>query len=581
MFGSIKAIDNNEIIIENISHKTISSLMNCHLILEEGNRKIVAEIIFLDDNIVKALLVGEIINNKFVAGVIKKPSANCSSRVISYQELELIFGENKLNKNNLFLGKSAIYNDFNISVPLDNFFAFHSAILGNTGSGKSCCVTSLFQNLFLGNVERPVNAHIVLFDAYGEYINAFNGLNNNGMNFKVYDASHMENNGDMLNYPAYFLDVDDLALLLQLKTADQIPILEKTLKLVKIFKSNSEQVKQYKNNIIANTIQDILTSGRTSTQIRDQIVAVLSRYNTETLNLESVIHQVGYDRTLRQCLQIDNQGKMLAIYDVAVFLEQFGRVSLEEVKIDECIPYSLEDIYYALEFALISEGNITSDIAYKQNNILKSRLHSIINSEKNYIFKSNGYISKENYVSDLLRNTQIIDINLSGLDDRFAKVITKLYSRLFFKYTTDGFQKNNLSINIVLEEAHRYVQKDSDIDVLGYNIFDRITKEGRKYGTLLTFITQRPSELSETALSQCANFVVFRIYHPKDLEIIKNMSTNVSNSNLEQIKSLTPGTGLVFGSGFSIPTLVKFNLPNPLPNSTSIEVSKLWYQIEQ
>ena len=581
MFGSIKAIDNNEIIIENISHKTISSLMNCHLILEEGNRKIVAEIIFLDDNIVKALLVGEIINNKFVAGVIKKPSANCSSRVISYQELELIFGENKLNKNNLFLGKSAIYNDFNISVPLDNFFAFHSAILGNTGSGKSCCVTSLFQNLFLGNVERPVNAHIVLFDAYGEYINAFNGLNNNGMNFKVYDASHMENNGDMLNYPAYFLDVDDLALLLQLKTADQIPILEKTLKLVKIFKSNSEQVKQYKNNIIANTIQDILTSGRTSTQIRDQIVAVLSRYNTETLNLESVIHQVGYDRTLRQCLQIDNQGKMLAIYDVAVFLEQFGRVSLEEVKIDECIPYSLEDIYYALEFALISEGNITSDIAYKQNNILKSRLHSIINSEKNYIFKSNGYISKENYVSDLLHNTQIIDINLSGLDDRFAKVITKLYSRLFFKYTTDGFQKNNLSINIVLEEAHRYVQKDSDIDVLGYNIFDRITKEGRKYGTLLTFITQRPSELSETALSQCANFVVFRIYHPKDLEIIKNMSTNVSNSNLEQIKSLTPGTGLVFGSGFSIPTLVKFNLPNPLPNSTSIEVSKLWYQIEQ
>ena len=581
MFGSIKAIDNNEIIIENISHKTISSLMNCHLILEEGNRKIVAEIIFLDDNIVKALLVGEIINNKFVAGVIKKPSANCSSRVISYQELELIFGENKLNKNNLFLGKSAIYNDFNISVPLDNFFAFHSAILGNTGSGKSCCVTSLFQNLFLGNVKRPVNAHIVLFDAYGEYINAFNGLNNNGMNFKVYDASHMENNGDMLNYPAYFLDVDDLALLLQLKTADQIPILEKTLKLVKIFKSNSEQVKQYKNNIIANTIQDILTSGRTSTQIRDQIVAVLSRYNTETLNLESVIHQVGYDRTLRQCLQIDNQGKMLAIYDVAVFLEQFGRVSLEEVKIDECIPYSLEDIYYALEFALISEGNITSDIAYKQNNILKSRLHSIINSEKNYIFKSNGYISKENYVSDLLRNTQIIDINLSGLDDRFAKVITKLYSRLFFKYTTDGFQKNNLSINIVLEEAHRYVQKDSDIDVLGYNIFDRITKEGRKYGTLLTFITQRPSELSETALSQCANFVVFRIYHPKDLEIIKNMSTNVSNSNLEQIKSLTPGTGLVFGSGFSIPTLVKFNLPNPLPNSTSIEVSKLWYQIEQ
>ena len=581
MFGRIIGIDNNEVLIENKSHKAVSDIMNCHLIFEENDRRIVGEIIFIDDEIVRVLLLGEITDNKFSSGILKKPSGNSSIRIVTIDELEIIFGKNKVSKDNLLLGKSVIYNGLNISVPLNNFFAYHSAILGNTGSGKSCCVARLFQNLFLKNEKAPVNAHIVLFDAYGEYVDTFNEFNNRNLNFKTYTTSQDDTDGPVINFPAYFLDSDDLAILLQATTADQIPVLEKTLKLVKIFKSHSDQVKQYKNSIIANTLLDILASGRSPSQIRDQIVAVLTHYNTETLNLDSVIHQVGYDRTLAQCLQLDKQGKILAIFDVVTFLQQFDKVDLDEINTDRFITYSLEDIYYALEFALISEGNITNDLAYKQNNILKSRLQSIINSENSKIFETGMYVSKEEYVNDLLNNTQIIDIDLSSLDDRFAKIITKLFSRLFFRYTIENYNKKVLSINIVLEEAHRYVQKDSDIDIIGYNIFDRITKEGRKYGTLLTFITQRPSELSETALSQCANYIVFRIYHPKDLEIVRSMSSNVSNSTLEQVKSLNPGVAMAFGSGFNIPTLVKFDLPSPLPRSTSLKINELWYKEEE
>ena len=581
MFGSIKRVEKNEVVIENLSHKTTSSLMNCHIILEENNRKIVGEIIFIDEYSVKALLVGEIINGRFSAGILKKPANNCSIRIIHYEELESMYGKNELNKSYLLLGKSAIYNNFPISTPLNNFFAHHSAIIGNTGSGKSCCVARLFQNLFFVNPNKPKNAHIVLFDAYGEYVNTFNELNNNGMNFKVYDTVSTGGWGEMLNLPAYLLDADDLAILLQVTKPEQIPVLEKTLKLVKIFKSSSDQVKRYKNNIIANVLEDILTSGRSSTQIRDQVIAVLSHYNTETLNLESIIHQVGYDRTFRQCLLIDNQGKMSSIYDVITFLQQFDRVNLDLVETDPFLTYTLEDLFYALDFALASEGNITSDIAYKQNNILKSRLQSIINSEKNQLFRADMYVSRDEYVANLINNNQIIDINLSNIDDRFAKVLTKLYSKLLFKYTTHLYDRGSVSINIVLEEAHRYVQKDSDIDIIGYNIFDRITKEGRKYGTLLTFITQRPSELSETALSQCANFIVFRVYHPKDLEMIKNMSADVPDSTIEEIKSLSPGVGMALGSGFKLPTLIKFDLPNPLPKSTSISVDEVWYDKEE
>ena len=577
MFGKILKIDNNELTIENLGRKAISSLMNCHIVLEDEFRKVVGEIIYIDESLIKVLLVGEIVNNKFISGIIKKPSAISNIRIITMDELELIFGKNEISKNNLLLGKSAIYKGLNISVSLNSFFANHSAIIGNTGSGKSCGIARILQNLFLSSSMKPINSHIVLFDAYGEYINTFKEINGSGMGTVNY-TTHIEREGEyQLSFPAYFLDVDDLAILLQVQNGELIPVLDKTLKLVTIFKSDDPVMKEYKNDIIANCLLDILTSGRSSSHIRDQIIAVLSHYNTETLNLDSIIHQPGYDRTFRQCLLIDEQGKMNAIFEVVKFLQQFEKINLDKVNISNDLVYNLDDLYYALEFALISEGNITSDKAYKQNNILKTRLQTIINGNEKEIFDFNGYISKEEFIRKMFQNTQLININLSYLDDRFAKVITKLFSKLFFEYTTNIIPRGSFSVNIILEEAHRYVQNDNDINVIGYNIFDRITKEGRKYGTLLTFITQRPSELSKTALSQCANYIVFRVFHPEDLDIVRSMSTNVAMETLEQVKALNPGTAFCFGTGFKIPTLVMFDLPSPLPESTSLNISKLWY----
>ena len=373
------------------------------------------------------------------------------------------------------------------------------------------------------------------------------------------------------------MDVDDLAILLQVQSSEQIPVLTKALKLVTIFKSNNPLMKEYKNDIIANCLLDILTSGRSSSHIRDQIIAVLSHYNTETLNLDAIIHQPGYDRTFRQCLLIDEQGKMNAIFEVVKFLQNFEKVNLDNLKVTTDFAYTLDDLYYALEFALISEGVINSNTSYEQNNILKNRLQSIINSNEKEIFKFDEYISKETFVETMFNGVQLININLDNLDDRFAKIITKLYSKLLFNYTTSRNPRGKFSVNIVLEEAHRYVQNDNDINIIGYNIFDRITKEGRKYGTLLTFITQRPSELSTTALSQCANYIVFRVFHPEDLNIVRSMSTNVSSETLEKIKGLNPGTAFCFGTGFKISTLVMFTLPRPLPESTSLKISELWY----
>jgi len=373
MFGRIIKIDGNYCTIKNIGKETHSELMNCHVIFEEIGRKVVGEIIKISDEEINILLIGEIENNIFAPGIIKKPSNNIIPRIINVDELELIIGKNQDSKNNLIIGSSSIYRNFNISISLNSFFANHSAIIGNTGSGKSCGVARILQNLFIKSQEKPINSHIVIFDAYGEYTNAFDEMNNiPSLGFKKYTTKVEKEGEALLKIPPHFLEVDDLAILLSVTDADQLPVLEKTLKLVYIFTSNEPRLKEYKNDIIAKCLLDILTSGKSGSSIRDQIIAVLSHYNTDTLNLDSIIKQPGYDRTLKQCLLIDDQGKMNAILLVTEFLRQFERVSLADIVIDNGFVYTLDDLYYALEFALISEGTINSNESYNKNNILKT-----------------------------------------------------------------------------------------------------------------------------------------------------------------------------------------------------------------
>ena len=218
---------------------------------------------------------------------------------------------------------------------------------------------------------------------------------------------------------------------------------------------------------------------------------------------------------------------------------------------------------------------------YDEYNQLKVRLQQIINSDYNYLFKVDEYITKDDYVRKLFdneRKCQIINFNLNNIDERFAKKLAKIFSKIFFDFTTTLNQRASYPIHIILEEAHRYVQNDNDVNILGYNIFDRITKEGRKYGVILGLITQRPSELSITALSQCSNFMVLRMFYPDDLNIIRSITTNLNEDIYEKIKSFLPGNALVFGISFKLPLVVSLDLPNPMPESTSVNISNIWYK---
>ena len=581
MFGRITEIIDNYVYVENSAHELRSNILNIHVIFEETNRKVVGEVLSVNKDIIKIFLVGEIRDNMFYPGIMRKPSFQCIPRIVYKQELELLLGKQDVfDKSYVYLGKSVTYEKFNIKMNLNDFFSNHFAILGNSGSGKSCGVARILQNIFQDNKAGiPKNAHIVLFDVYGEYNDAFKNANDiPNLGYKSYN---MDENYNTINVPAYFLDIDDLALLLNVKSASQLPILEKTLKLVYIFNSLDNNVQEYKTDIIAESLLDILSSGRNPNQIRDQIIAILTRYNTRDLNLDTPIVQPGYTRTFKQCMNIDSSGKMTALDLIINYLQQYKQLDLSSITVNHNIKYGLEDIYYALDFALISEGALKSEKIYDEYNVLKVRLQQIINSENRRFFdEGTERITKNEFVERLFnadKNYQIINFNLNNVEERFVKILTKIYTRIFFNYVTNLKERASFPIHVILEEAHRYVQNDTDIEVLGYNIFDRIAKEGRKYGLLLGLITQRPSELSTTALSQCSNFISFKIFHPSDINIISNISSNVSEETIEKIKNLLPGTAIVFGTAFKVPLLVKLDLPNPMPKSTSVDIVNKWY----
>ncbi|MDE6292126.1 MAG: ATP-binding protein, partial [Bacilli bacterium] len=330
----ILGFENSNIFVENNKGVADTNYIGYHVVFPEPDHKIVGEIIGISEKQVTIMLIGEIINGKFSNGVLKKPSMNSIARIIFKSELESILGnQNYLDHANLLFGTSPIYKDYVITSSLNNFFANHFAIIGNTGSGKSCGLARLIQNVFFtSSNELPKNAHVSLFDVYGEYYNTFDEMNKfEGLHFKKYTTQQEFGSAELLTIPAYFLGVDDLAILLGATEPTQLPVLSKAIDLVKIFKSHDPKAEEHKNDIIAKCVLDILSSGKSSTQLRDQVVSVLSSYNTETLNLNSLIRQPGYDRTLRQCLNIDDQGKINSMNLVIDFLQKHIRIDIDKV----------------------------------------------------------------------------------------------------------------------------------------------------------------------------------------------------------------------------------------------------------
>ena len=581
MFKEIKNITKNYAIAE-INGDINSDILNINVVIEDNDLRILGEVEDIDNDLVKIAFLGEFHEGKFYSGIIRRPSLKSNIRIINTDELKELVGEN--DDKSMLLGLSPLYNNYPVKINIDKMFSNHLAIFGNTGSGKTWGVSRLIQNLFNLNGKIAFNSNIFIFNNTDEYHNAFSSINkyNSNFNYKMYSTSKSDNKEGLdLKIPLWLLDVDDYANLLDITDYFQINIIEKMLCYVSAFAKNDQDAIKYKNHLIAKAIISVLYSNQVSAKIRDQIFNILKDCYTDELNLDVQVPGVGYTREFRKCFDIDNTGEFVERILVTKYIQSF--IDNETKWSEEYTPtyFTLDQLEVALNFTLISEGLLLNEKSYGEAIALKVKLHTLNNSSNKKFFEVSQFMTLDQYISSLIlvdssRRAQIINFVFDEIDDRLAKSLVKIFSRMVLRFSKMQAVRGSFPIHIMLEEAHRYVQNDRDSELLGYNIFERIAKEGRKFGVILDLITQRPTELSSNVLSQCSNFLIFKLNHPADLEYVEKMVPNISKDVIEKQKALQAGTCVAFGLMMKIPMVVKMQIPNPPPTSSNASIYDKW-----
>ncbi len=587
MFGKIRYIDDITAVVEiNKENMVVPNLMNLHVIFETDDLKLLGEVKKVDEETVHIDLMGQFVGERFIAGTIKKPTLDSKVRIINDDELDILLGKD--DAKSIYLGHSAIYPNKNVYIDINQFFSNHASIFGNTGSGKSCSVARIVQNIFLNKQFLAYNANLFIFDAYGEYKNAFKVLDkfNQNYQYKFITSNPVEPGDVQLNIPVFLLTIDDICLLLQADNHHQYTIIERMLKLAKLFSKDDDETKKLKNHLIAKAIMSVLFSNQNAAGKKNDIFTIIADCSTPEFNVNTDIQGIGYTRKFSECFGIDRNGEFGESVLLNEYLLKFIDDELEaKIDVPQDAFYTLDDLERALSFTLIGDGFLGNRIMQDNAVIMKVRLHSLNNSSNRKFFSFREYITLENYISSLIvnnnRRSQIININLEDVDDNLAKTIVKIFSKMIFDFAKKRRVRAAIPFHLFIEEAHRYVVNDNDHFLLGYNIFERIAKEGRKYGVMLDLVSQRPVEISETVIAQMSNFCILKMTHPRDLDYINKMLPNISGDIIEKLTSLQSGTMVAFGTAFKIPVIVKMDMPDPAPYSSNCDVVFRWKPVQK
>ena len=301
-----------------------ANLLNTYLVFRDNEKSTLGEIEEINKDEIKVRLLGEFVRDSLRGGVIRKPMLNASIRQVTNYEIPLMFG--KENEESVLLGKNPFYNDYPVNININEFFGGHFSILGNSGSGKSWGVARILQNIFLNQHVVPFKANIFLFDISSEYSNAFRSLNSINPNFNYRVFTSRENNlekDEPLKIPIWLLNTEDLSLLLQCDSASQIPIIERTLKLVRIFSEQGEVSEKIKNHLIAKAIINVLYNNQTAVNKRNDIFTIVENCKTKKFNLDADIEGIGYVRKFHECFQIDKMGSFSESVLITKYVSSF------------------------------------------------------------------------------------------------------------------------------------------------------------------------------------------------------------------------------------------------------------------
>lgn len=489
----------------------------------------------------------------------------------------------------LSIGKSVIFEGYEVKVRIDEFFGGHIAILGNTGSGKSCTVASVLQSLF----EKPDEHHargatFVVFDVNGEYRPALEPLAKAG----GIGVERIKLNGTKAGFrlPHWFLEMAEWELLLQASEKTQLPVLRMALGLTSLFHDNSPAALEVKEHFIATCIVECFRGADGDSPVAkfQRVVSLLQKYPTTNLNMV-LLNQFNPNLQYGNFVGPNNQENFLAHVRIRI------REDIHLASYDHT-PFAFDDLEECLDFAILYEEAHGNRQIRDYCASMVTRLKSLQDREEyDFLRYTNAEVATAptsvRFLSQLLglkdegvsvtKKNQIIILDMNDVEDEVVQLVSAVTARMLFKLLRKADPRNRFPIHLLLEEAHRYIgAAPSRYAVDATKGFERIAKEGRKYGMFILLASQRPSELSKTVLSQCSNFVVHRIQNPDDLSQIRQMTPFISEAVLKRLPSLPKQHALVFGTSVNLPTTFKVREALPRPHSDDTRIVDLWFHEE-
>ncbi|URI07050.1 DUF87 domain-containing protein [Aquincola tertiaricarbonis] len=497
--------------------------------------------------------------------------------------------------NALTIGTSAIFKDYDIKIRIDEFFGGHAAILGNTGSGKSCTVATVLQSLFEKNDEYFARgATFFLLDVNGEYRSAFGELpkgikrhyvklETNPLASAVAPLDEAESTS-VFRLPHWFMSVEEWELLLRASEKTQQPVLRTALGLSTLFAgSDGVALDELRNHILASCLLHIMQGDAGTPSKKDRILALLATFNTPELSITTVRAKIDV-----------KYGEMADAKGFSELLTGFIR---DEVSLPNYAnkQFAFDDMEKALDLALLYEeahGNrqIRDYCAQmvtrfkwirEREEFAFLRVHPsrLLEHELDRAQFVERCIGLTRHKEGFKRSAQLIILDMNEAPDEVVEVASAVIARLIFDRLRKAEPRNRAPVNLILEEAHRYVaERSSGHAIDASRVFQRIAKEGRKYGLFLMVASQRPSELSKTVLSQCSNYIVHRIQNPDDLQHIRQMTPFVSDSVMKRLPSLPKQHALIFGNSVNLPTTFKVRDVKPKPKSDDAAIRDLWFR---
>ena len=627
--------------------------VNSYVIVPIGSDKIVALITrvktFEDSEIEKstggirfskskrhliATMLGTITEeNKYEEGIYNYPVLDNPVWYIIKEDLEKIFDSSSKKDVDcqkdfyLPIGKNGSFKDYDIKINPDKFFTKHSAILGNTGSGKSCTVTSILQSLFNYNYSKEIdkenklkNATIIIFDTNGEYKSAFEGYEN-------INAFTISEEG--MKVPYWFMNYEDFEYLFEPSAGTQAPILKKALGLLKNEKNILENEKiselemeyllklqkgcQSKNQelekIIWYELEDylkfkILTK---EVKLKIKINSILKEKGKCKPNNGFINHrlppkkiiflQMRLDKVLKK--MISKETKSYQNIDLPKF---FDFSELIDRGLDEAIESIDENKNRYREYvsslklrlaSFMSDMRKAEPLIFNESSLyLDKKINNYLEIFFKYIFgdknMTDGNLFSEYKKKDkenLDKKNQIIILDLSLLPFELLETITGLIGRLILEFTqrinkVEAYKnrRGEYPVALILEEAQNYIP---EVDKNGKKsitkkVFEKIAREGRKFGVSLIVSSQRPSELSKTILSQCNTFIVHKLQNPEDQRYIRQIVSSANEELLNQLPILPQQHAIIMGEAVRTPSQVRINDITKKPDSNNPKFIEQW-----